>query len=170
MPQLLCCSQVVKELAGAGSQFRVLALSATPGNDLKVGLCLWLAREAPRPMSVACKGGGSQTCVCGLQGGRLPDLCLWPARGKAPGPESMACKGGGSQTCVCGLQGGRLPDLCLWPAKGEPPHLQATDTGHIHMYVCVNCTGSGGALKRAVSHTLYMYFHCACVFRLYNRW
>lgn len=30
--------QVVKELSNAGSRFRVLALSATPGNDLKVGL------------------------------------------------------------------------------------------------------------------------------------
>ncbi len=28
--------QVIKELVGAGSKFRVLALSATPGNDLKV--------------------------------------------------------------------------------------------------------------------------------------
>ena len=146
MPRLLCCPQVVKELTGAGSQFRVLALSATPGNDLKVDLCLWSAR------------------------GRLPDLCLWSARGEAPRPVSVACKGGGSQTCVCGLQRGRLPALCLWPAKGEPPPLQATDTGHIHMYVCVSCTGFGGALKRTVSHTLYVYFHCACVFRLYNRW
>ena len=85
MPRLLCCPQVVKELTGAGSQFRVLALSATPGNDLKVDLCLWSAR------------------------GRLPDLCLWSARGEAPRPVSVACKGGGSQPCVCGLQRGNLP-------------------------------------------------------------
>ena len=31
-----CVLQVVKELSGRGVVFRVLALSATPGNDLKV--------------------------------------------------------------------------------------------------------------------------------------
>ena len=30
--------QVVRELSGAGGRFRVLALSATPGSDLQVGL------------------------------------------------------------------------------------------------------------------------------------
>ena len=53
-----CCvvQQVVKELAGAGSQFRVLALSATPGNDLKVDLCqwVWLAWGSSLHGGVAC--------------------------------------------------------------------------------------------------------------------
>ena len=32
----MCVVQVIREMVSAGGKFRVLALSATPGNDLKV--------------------------------------------------------------------------------------------------------------------------------------